>query len=92
MSVTQSVWIQVIMISYGDPDYVVVIVFNCTVTPVVPRQPLLRCMILLLGNVQQNNESKCMRMKILKNTIKLLTSSPQDSSEFNHWKTFNSCF
>ena len=38
------------MISYGGLDYVVVIVFNCTVTPVVPRQPLLRCMILILGN------------------------------------------
>ena len=55
---TQIVWIQVIMISYGDPDYVVVIVFNCTVTPVVPRQPLLRCMILILGN------SKIMRVNV----------------------------
>ena len=42
------------MISYGNPDYryVVVIVFNCTVTRVVPRQPLLRCMILILGKSQ----------------------------------------
>ena len=38
------------MISYGIPDYVVVIAFYCTVTPVVPRQPLLRYMTLILGN------------------------------------------
>ena len=80
------------MISYGDLDYVVIIVFNCTVTPVVPRQPLLRCMILILGN------SKILRVTVWEwkygwNTIKLLTSSPQDSFEFNnYWKTVNSWF